>query len=199
MKAVINGSKYELVDPKRGGTGEFLDARTVWAKLLETRFRTGEPYLNFIDTANANLPEPLKELGLKINGSNLCNEIHLPTNEERTAVCCLSSVNLEFYDEWKSTSMIQDLVVMLDNVLEYFIENAPDVLARAKYSAMRSRDIGLGAMGFHEYLQYKGIAFESDKARLLNKDIFQTIKSKAKSMSMELGMTSGSIVTGKHS
>ena len=192
MKAVINGSKYELVDPKRGGTGEFLDARTVWAKLLETRFRTGEPYLNFIDTANANLPEPLKELGLKINGSNLCNEIHLPTNEERTAVCCLSSVNLEFYDEWKSTSMIQDLVVMLDNVLEYFIENAPDVLARAKYSAMRSRDIGLGAMGFHEYLQYKGIAFESDKARLLNKDIFQTIKSKAKSMSMELGMTRGS-------
>lgn len=192
MKAVINGSKYELVDPKRGGTGEFLDARTVWAKLLETRFRTGEPYLNFIDTANANLPEPLKELGLKINGSNLCNEIHLPTNEERTAVCCLSSVNLEFYDEWKSTSMIQDLVVMLDNVLGYFIENAPDVLARAKYSAMRSRDIGLGAMGFHEYLQYKGIAFESDKARLLNKDIFQTIKSKAKSMSMELGMTRGS-------
>ena len=192
MKAVINGSKYELVDPKRGGTGEFLDARTVWVKLLETRFRTGEPYLNFIDTANANLPEPLKELGLKINGSNLCNEIHLPTNEERTAVCCLSSVNLEFYDEWKNTSMIQDLVVMLDNVLEYFIENAPSVLARAKYSAMRSRDIGLGAMGFHEYLQYKGIAFESDKARLLNKDIFQTIKSKAKSMSMELGMTRGS-------
>ncbi len=192
MKAVINGSKYELVDPKRGGTGEFLDARTVWVKLLETRFRTGEPYLNFIDTANANLPEPLKELGLKINGSNLCNEIHLPTNEERTAVCCLSSVNLEFYDEWKNTSMIQDLVVMLDNVLEYFIENAPDVLARAKYSAMRSRDIGLGAMGFHEYLQYKGIAFESDKAGLLNKDIFQTIKSKAKSMSMELGMTRGS-------
>lgn len=192
MKAVINGSKYELVDPKRGGTGEFLDARTVWAKLLETRFRTGEPYLNFIDTANANLPKPLKELGLKINGSNLCNEIHLPTNEERTAVCCLSSVNLEFYDEWKNTSMIQDLVVMLDNVLEYFIENAPSVLTRAKYSAMRSRDIGLGAMGFHEYLQYKGIAFESDKARLLNKDIFQTIKSKAKSMSMELGMTRGS-------
>lgn len=192
MKAVINGDKYELVDPKRGGTGEFLDARTVWAKLLETRFRTGEPYLNFIDTANANLPEPLKELGLKINGSNLCNEIHLPTNEERTAVCCLSSVNLEFYDEWKNTSMIQDLVVMLDNVLEYFIQNAPSVLARAKYSAMRSRDIGLGAMGFHEYLQYKGIAFESDKARLLNKDIFQTIKSKAKSMSMELGMTRGS-------
>lgn len=192
MKAVINGDKYELVDPKRGGTGEFLDARTVWAKLLETRFRTGEPYLNFIDTANANLPEPLKELGLKINGSNLCNEIHLPTNEERTAVCCLSSVNLEFYDEWKNTSMIQDLVVMLDNVLEYFIQNAPSVLAQAKYSAMRSRDIGLGAMGFHEYLQYKGIAFESDKARLLNKDIFQTIKSKAKSMSMELGMTRGS-------
>ena len=191
MKAVINGSKYELVDPKRGGTGEFLDARTVWAKLLETRFRTGEPYLNFIDTANANLPEPLKELGLKINGSNLCNEIHLPTNEERTAVCCLSSVNLEFYDEWKSTSMIQDLVVMLDNVLEYFIENAPDVLARAKYSAMRSRDIGLGAMGFHEYLQYKGIAFESEEARKVNDTIFNQIKLSAQLQSHELAHERG--------
>lgn len=191
MQSVINGDKYELVDPKRGGTGEFLDARTVWAKLLETRFRTGEPYLNFIDTANANLPQPLKDLGLKINGSNLCNEIHLPTNAERTAVCCLSSVNLEFYDQWKNTSMIQDLTVMLDNVLEYFIENAPETLHKAKYSAMRSRDIGLGAMGFHEYLQYKGIAFESEEAKAVNKEIFSMINHQSKTASKKMAMNRG--------
>lgn len=191
MDAVLKGEKYELVDPKRGGTGEFLDARTVWAKLLETRFRTGEPYLNFIDTANDKLPEAHKKLGLKIHGSNLCNEIHLPTNEERTAVCCLSSVNLEFYDEWKNTNMIQDLITMLDNVLEYFIENAPASLTRAVYSAMRSRDIGLGAMGFHEYLQYKGIAFESEEACKVNDTIFNQIKLSAQLQSHELAHERG--------
>ena len=191
MDAVLKGEKYELVDPKRGGTGEFLDARTVWAKLLETRFRTGEPYLNFIDTANDKLPEAHKKLGLRIHGSNLCNEIHLPTNEERTAVCCLSSVNLEFYDEWKNTNMIQDLITMLDNVLEYFIENAPTSLTRAVYSAMRSRDIGLGAMGFHEYLQYKGIAFESEEARKVNDTIFNQIKLSAQLQSHELAHERG--------
>ena len=107
------------------------------------------PYLNFIDTANNSLPEPLKEAGLKIHGSNLCNEIHLPTSAERTAVCCLSSLNLEYYDEWKDTTIVRDLIRMLDNVLEYFIQNAPDTIARAKYSAMRERSLGLGAMGFH--------------------------------------------------
>ena len=191
MEAVVKGEKYELVDPKRGGTGEFLDARTVWIKLLETRFRTGEPYLNFIDTANDKLPNAHKELGLKIHGSNLCNEIHLPTSPDRTAVCCLSSVNLEFYDEWKHTNMIQDLVKMLDNVLEYFIDNAPSSLSRAVYSAMRSRDIGLGAMGFHEYLQYKGIAFESEEAREVNRNIFNQIKLGAVLESQELAHERG--------
>ncbi len=191
MKAVEEGTKYELVDPKVGNTGEMLDARTVWAKLLETRFRTGEPYLNFIDTANLALPASHKALGLKIHGSNLCNEIHLPTNEERTAVCCLSSVNLEYYNEWKGSLMIGDLVRMLDNVLEYFIENAPDSLAKAKYSAMRSRDIGLGAMGFHEYLQRLDIPFESDTAKFANDDIFKYIKSCALLETIELGKERG--------
>jgi ribonucleoside-diphosphate reductase alpha chain len=187
MEAVKAGNKYELIDPKVGSTGEFLDARTVWAKLLETRFRTGEPYLNFIDTANEALPQELKDKGLKIHGSNLCNEIHLPTSEDRTAVCCLSSVNLEFYDAWKDTSMVQDLVRMLDNVLEYFIENAPDSLSRAVYSAMHERSIGLGAMGFHEYLQRHGIPFESDKARMENIVIFSKIKEQAEKETFWLG------------
>jgi ribonucleoside-diphosphate reductase alpha chain len=187
MEAVKEGNKYELIDPKVGSTGEFLDARTVWAKLLETRFRTGEPYLNFIDTANEALPQELKDKGLKIHGSNLCNEIHLPTSEDRTAVCCLSSVNLEFYDAWKDTSMVQDLVRMLDNVLEYFIENAPDSLSRAVYSAMHERSIGLGAMGFHEYLQRHGIPFESDKARMENIVIFSKIKEQAEKETFWLG------------
>ena len=191
MEAVDKGETYELVDPKKGPTGEFLDARKVFAKLLETRFRTGEPYLNFIDTANEALPQQLKMKGLKIHGSNLCNEIHLPTAEDRTAVCCLSSVNLEYYDDWKDTTMIQDLVSMLDNVLEFFIENAPDSLERAKYSAMQERSIGLGAMGFHYYLQRKNIPFESDKASLLNDSMFADIKNQAKRSSIKLGSSRG--------
>jgi ribonucleoside-diphosphate reductase alpha chain len=179
MEAVKGGSMYELIDPKVGKTNEYLDARTVWAKLLETRFRTGEPYLNFIDTVNDALPQELKDKGLTVNGSNLCNEIHLPTNAERTAVCCLSSVNLEYYDSWKDTDMVRDIVRMLDNVLEYFIENAPDVLSRAKYSAMQERSIGLGAMGFHEYLQLNNIPFESDTARAENISLFKNIKKQA--------------------
>ena len=191
MDAVLKGNKYELVDPKRGGTGEFVDARTVWAKLLETRFRTGEPYLNFNDTANKALPQPLKDKGLKIHGSNLCNEIHLPTSEDRTAVCCLSSVNLEYFDEWKSTGMIADLVRMLDNVLEYFIENAPPALERAVRSAKAERSIGLGAMGFHEYLQRNNVAFESDKAKFMNTSMFTLIKTLALTESVVLGNERG--------
>ncbi len=191
MEAVKEGQEYELVDPKKGPTGEFLDARKTFARLLETRFRTGEPYLNFIDTANEALPAQLKAKGLKIHGSNLCNEIHLPTSEDRTAVCCLSSVNLEYYDEWKNTSMVADLVTMLDNVLEFFIENAPDALERAKYSAMQERSIGLGAMGFHYMLQRLGLPFESDKAALLNQTVFQDIKDKAKKSSIRLAKDRG--------
>ena len=179
------------MDPKKGPTGEFINARKLFERLIEIRFRTGEPYLNFIDTANNKMPEPLKKRGLKIHGSNLCNEIHLPTSAERTAVCCLSSLNLEYYDEWKDTTIIEDLVTMLDNVLEYFIENAPDEIARAKYSAARERSIGLGAMGFHSLLHRHGIAWESEEAQNLNTEVFSKIRSAADSQSQKLGAERG--------
>jgi len=116
---------------------------------------------------------------LKIHGSNLCNEIHLPTSADRTAVCCLSSLNLEYYEDWKDTNIVRDIVRMLDNVLEYFIENAPDSISRARYSAERERSIGLGAMGFHSLLQKHSVAWESDKAREINKVVFENIKKQA--------------------
>jgi ribonucleoside-diphosphate reductase alpha chain len=179
MTAVTEGTDFDLRDPKDNSVKETVDARKLWERILETRFRTGEPYLNFIDTANATLPQPLKDLGLKINGSNLCNEIHLPTSADRTAVCCLSSLNLEYYDEWKDTPIIRDLVRMLDNVLEYFIEKAPDTITRAKYSAQRERSIGLGAMGFHSLLQKHGVAWESEAARDINTTVFEHINREA--------------------
>ena len=179
MTAVVEGTDFDLRDPKDDSVKETIDARKLWERILETRFRTGEPYLNFIDTANATLPQPLKDLGLKINGSNLCNEIHLPTSADRTAVCCLSSLNLEYYDEWKDTPIIRDLVRMLDNVLEYFIEKAPDTITRAKYSAQRERSIGLGAMGFHSLLQKHGVAWESEAARDINTTVFEHINREA--------------------
>ena len=179
MQAVIDNTDFDLRDPKDDTVKESINARKLWERILEVRFRTGEPYLNFIDTANEHLPQPLKDLGLRINGSNLCNEIHLPTSEDRTAVCCLSSLNLEYYDEWKDTTIVGDLVRMLDNVLQYFIDNAPDTVARAKYSALRERSIGLGAMGFHSLLQKHGVAWESDKAREINDVVFSKINSDA--------------------
>ena len=179
MNAASNGEMWDLKDPKDGKVKESIDARKLWERIIETRFRTGEPYLNFIDTANRNLPQALKDLGLKINGSNLCNEIHLPTSADRTAVCCLSSLNLEYYDDWKDTNIIRDLVRMLDNVLQYFIENAPDTITRAKYSASRERSIGLGAMGFHSLLQKHGVAWESELAKEINTVVFNHIKTEA--------------------
>jgi ribonucleoside-diphosphate reductase alpha chain len=135
--------------------------------------------MNFIDTANASLPQPLKDKGLKIHGSNLCNEIHLPTDADRTAVCCLSSLNLEYYDDWKDTSIVRDIIRMLDNVLQYFIDNAPDTISRARFSASRERSIGLGAMGFHSLLQKHGVAWESEAAREINKVVFRHIQDEA--------------------
>ena len=179
MEAVSNGGTWDLKDPKDGKVKESVDARKLWERIMEIRFRTGEPYLNFIDTANRDLPQPLKDLGLKINGSNLCNEIHLPTDADRTAVCCLSSLNLEYYDDWKDTSIVRDIVRMLDNVLQYFIENAPDTITRAKYSASRERSIGLGAMGFHSLLQKHGVAWESELAKEINTVVFNHIKEEA--------------------
>ena len=191
MAAVMANTKYELIDPKVGNTGEWLDARVVWQKLLETRFRTGEPYLNFIDTANKALPQALKDRGLKIHGSNLCNEIHLPTSEDRTAVCCLSSVNLEYYDQWSNTTMVADLITMLDNVLEYFIDNCPSSLTRARFSASRERSLGLGAMGFHNYLQRHDTSFSDDNAMSINVSIFSNISSQAKLQSRMLAKERG--------
>ena len=179
MNAVKENTDYELRDPKDGTVKETTNARKIWERIMDVRFRTGEPYLNFIDTANASLPQPLKDLGLKIHGSNLCNEIHLPTDADRTAVCCLSSLNLEYYDEWKDTSIVRDIIRMLDNVLQYFIDNAPDTIERAKYSAGRERSIGLGAMGFHSLLQKHGVAWESESAREINKVVFSHIQSEA--------------------
>ena len=196
MNAVIFNKKWNLLDPKDKSIKDTVDARKLWERLLEIRFRTGEPYLNFIDEANRHLPEPLKKKGLKINGSNLCNEIHLPTGPDRTAVCCLSSLNLEHYAEWKNTSIVEDLITMLDNVLEYFIENATDEIARARYSAQRERSIGLGAMGFHSLLQKNGVAWESEAARQINKVIFNTIKAKAVAHSEKLAAERGEYPDG---
>ncbi len=179
MKAVEANDMWELKDPDTQIIRDTILARDLWQRILEARFRTGSPYINFIDTANRHLPEEQKKLGLKIHGSNLCNEIHLATNEERTAVCCLSSVNLEMYDEWKDTTMIKDLTRFLDNVLQKFIDNAPEDLDKAKRSAIAERSLGLGAMGFHGYLQKMNIPFESPIAKGLNKRIFRTIKMEA--------------------
>jgi ribonucleoside-diphosphate reductase alpha chain len=179
MAAVINDTTFDLRDPKDDTVKESVNARKLWERILEVRFRTGEPYLNFIDTANRALPTNLKKLGLKIHGSNLCNEIHLPTGPDRTAVCCLSSLNLEYYDEWKDTTIVRDLIRMLDNVLQFFVDNAPDAISRARYSAQRERSLGLGAMGFHSLLQKHGVAWESDKAREINNVVFERINSEA--------------------
>jgi ribonucleoside-diphosphate reductase alpha chain len=196
MEAVLANKEWNLKDPANGSIKETMSARKLWERLIEVRFRTGEPYLNFIDTANKYLPQALKDLGLKIHGSNLCNEIHLPTSAERTAVCCLSSLNLELYDEWKDAAIVEDLVTMLDNVLEYFIEHAPDEIGRARYSASRERSIGLGAMGFHSLLQRNGIAWESKEAQELNKNVFERIKVKAVEQSKKLAAERGEYPDG---
>ena len=192
MEAVLADNDWELVCPHSGEVRETVRARTLWEKILETRDRTGEPYLNWIDEANRQLHPVLKGAGLKIRGSNLCNEIHLPTDSSRTAVCCLSSVNLEKWSEWgENETFISDLVRMLDNVLDIFISEAPASISRAVYSATQSRDIGIGAMGFHGLLQQRGIAFESNEARLLNTQIFSDMWDKAKRATTELAADRG--------
>jgi len=179
MRAVERDEMWDLVDPNEQDARDSMRARKLWETILEIRYRTGEPYLNFIDTANRALPQTMKDKGLKINGSNLCNEIHLPTNDDRTAVCCLSSVNLEKYDDWKDTTMIRDLVRFLDNVLQFFIDNAGDEISRARYSATQERSLGLGAMGWHSYLHKHHISFDSEQAYAANLLMFDRIKSEA--------------------
>jgi len=191
MTAVEDDEDWNLVDPNEDTVRETHKARKIWEAILETRFRTGEPYVNFIDTANRYLPKPLKKKGLKIHGSNLCNEIHLPTNDDRTAVCCLSSLNLELYDEWKDTDIVKDLITFLDNVLQFFIDNAPDNISRARYSATQERSLGLGAMGLHSLYQKHKIPFESVDAKELNLEIFSKIKSDAVEQTKILGKEKG--------
>ena len=183
---------WNLIDPHSGEVRDTVSARALWQKILEMRMETGEPYIHFIDTSNRHLPEFQKELGLKIHQSNLCSEIILPTDKERTAVCCLSSVNLENYDAWsKDNNFLKDVAEMLDNVLQYFIDNAPDTVSRAKYSAKRERSIGIGALGFHAYLQKKNIPWESATAKGTNLRMFKLIRSKLDDANLELGKTRG--------
>ena len=183
---------WNLIDPHTKKVIRTVSARELWQKLLETRVATGEPYVSFIDTINDALPETQKKLGLKVHHSNLCTEITLPTNENRTAVCCLSSVNLEKYEEWKNEPLfVPDLVRFLDNALSHFIENAPESVFRAKFSAASERSIGLGAMGFHAYLQSKGIPFESALAKAMNLKIFKKIKQEAVEESQRLAIKRG--------
>ena len=191
MQAVIEGNAWDLIDPADSTVRKTVQARELWERILEVRFRTGEPYLNFIDEANRHLPSSLKAKGLKIHGSNLCNEIHLPTSTDRSAVCCLSSLNLEYFDEWKDTYIVQDLIEYLDDVLTYFIENAPSSLEKAIYSAQRERSLGLGAMGFHSYLQKHSLPFESIYAVSKNRKIFSHIKQQALIATKRLAIEKG--------
>ena len=183
---------WNLIDPNSGHVTKTVSAKTLWVKLIQNRVETGEPYMMFGDTVQEALPECQKDLGLQVHQSNLCSEITLATNEDRTAVCCLSSVNLEEYDSWSSDpQFIPDLVRMLDNVLAYFIAHAPNELEKARFSAERERSIGLGAMGFHAYLQRHNIPFESAMAKGRNMSMFWHIKSGAETASRNLALERG--------
>ena len=183
---------WELIDPASNEVREVVSAKSLWQSILEMRMMTGEPYLHFIDESNRKLPQWLKDKGLKVHQSNLCSEIILPTNEKRTAVCCLSSLNLEYYDEWKQDPLfLRDIAEMLDNVLEYFISNAPTSIKRAKYSAMRERSIGIGALGWHAYLQKNNLPWESPQAVGRNKQIFAHIRGQLNEANKILGLERG--------
>ncbi|NP_078756.1 ribonucleoside-diphosphate reductase large subunit [Lymphocystis disease virus 1] len=179
MIAVEQNLNWNLIEPHTNQIKETVPAVQLWRLLLETRFRTGEPYLNFIDTANRALHPGLKAKNLKIKSSNLCNEIHLASDEQRTAVCCLASLNLEKYEEWCDTDLVECCIKMLNNVLDYFIFKAPIELSKAVYSATCERSIGLGATGWAYYLMKNDIPFDSPKALFLTKLIFGNIKIKA--------------------
>jgi ribonucleoside-diphosphate reductase alpha chain len=197
MKAVEKDEMWELKSPHNGKILDKIKARDLWIKLITTRVETGEPYILFIDSVNRAIPEHHKKLGLQVKTSNLCSEITLPTGidhlgKNRTAVCCLSSFNLEYYEEWKDNAQItEDVMRFLDNVLQDFIENAPDSMVKAKYSAMRERSVGLGVMGFHSFLQSKNVPIESAMARVWNKKIFHKIKIEVGAASTKLAKERG--------
>ena len=197
MRAVEKDEEWALLSPKDGSVVDRVSARNLWIRILTARIETGEPYLIFGDTVNRAIPEHHKLAGLNVKMSNLCSEITLPTGkdhhgQERTAVCCLSSLNLETYEEWEDNPMIiEDIMRFLDNVLEDFIRKAPDTMMRAKYSAMRERSVGLGVMGFHSFLQSKMIPMESVMAKVWNKRMFKHIKAGADAASVKLAHERG--------
>ena len=215
LSAVEEDADFRLIDPKTNEACKTINARSLWWQILNARAETGEPYMINIDTCNEALPQGQKDLGLKIRQSNLCSEITLVTDEERTAVCCLSSVNLEHYDTWSDEPLfIADLITMLDNVLQHFIDNAIDTeqlgeynanfkrfksyvkegkegFTKAAYSAYRERSLGLGAMGFHAYLQENNIPFEGIQATGFNYQAFKHIKKRATQASQELADVRG--------
>lgn len=197
MEAVEKDLPWDLKSPHNQEVIRTISARSLWIKILTARVETGEPYLIFIDSINRAIPEHHKKAGLKVKMSNLCAEITLPTGidhhgEDRTAVCCLSSLNLETYLEWKDDpDFITDVMRFLDNVMQDFIERAPDSMAKAKYSAMRERSIGLGVMGFHSFLQSQNVAIESVMAKVWNNKMFQHIRKEADKASLLLGQERG--------
>jgi ribonucleoside-diphosphate reductase alpha chain len=197
MEAVRHGTKFQLKSPKDGSVRGEVDARSLFQKLVETRLATGEPYIVFSDTVNRMMPKHHRDLGLKVSTSNLCSEITLPTGvdhlgNDRTAVCCLSSLNLETWDQWNGDkTFVEDVMRFLDNVLQDYIDRAPDEMARAKYSASRERSVGMGVMGFHSFLQMKGIGFESPMAKVWNLKMFKHIAAKAEEASLLLAQERG--------
>ena len=197
MRAVEFDEDWALKSPKDGAVQATISARDLWIRILTARVETGEPYLLFIDKVNAEIPQHQKLAGMRVKMSNLCSEITLPTGKdrfgkERTAVCCLSSLNLEKYDEWKEIpGIIEDIMRFLDNVLQDFIDRAPDSMEKARYSAMRERSVGLGVMGFHTFLQKKNVPLESVTALSWNKKIFKYIKEKVDDASKILSKERG--------
>ncbi len=197
MEAVRDGTEWVLQSPKDGSERGTVDARALFQKLVETRLATGEPYIIFIDQVNRSMPKHHRELGLKVTTSNLCSEITLPTGtdhlgQDRTAVCCLSSLNLETWDEWNGDkTFIEDVMRFLDNVLTDYIDRAPDEMARARYSASRERSVGLGVMGFHSFLQARGLPFEGAMAKSWNMKIFKHVRAQVDEASMLLANERG--------
>jgi len=197
MEAVRDGAEFNLRSPKDQSVRGTVDARGLFQKLVETRLATGEPYIIFIDQVNRMMPKHHRDLGLKVTTSNLCSEITLPTGrdhlgQDRTAVCCLSSLNLETWDEWNGDKrFIEDVMRMLDNVLQDYIDRAPPEMARAKYSASRERSVGLGVMGFHSFLQARGLPFEGAMAKSSNLRVFKHIRAQVDAASMLLANERG--------
>lgn len=203
MEAVRDGRPFDLVSPKTGEVRKTVDARTLWQKILEIRLQTGEPYLIFSDTVNRQMPAHQRELGLSVKQSNLCSEIMLHTGKDhlgidRTAVCCLSSVNAETFLEWREEPrFIEDVMRFLDNVLEDFIRRAPPEMRAAVYSAQRERSVGLGLMGFHSFLQQQGVAFESAMAKSWNMRLFKHLRREADKASRLLAEEKGPCLDAK--